>query len=83
MTKLEEKYFKLSKHISDKFNAHSYEERVENCLYTNDTQCLTLIQILLKYDHLLPKIAKDKIKKWLANCINELEKLAKENGIND
>ena len=81
MTKLEEKYFKLCEPIAEKFNSHPYEERVELAMYSNDVQCLTLIQVLGKFDNLLPKVAKDKIKKWLESSIECLEKSAKENGI--
>ncbi len=79
--KLEEKYFKISEPIAKKFNSHTYEERVELAMYSNDVQCLTLIQILGKYDHLLPKVAKDKINAWLESSLDELEKSIKVNNI--
>ena len=73
MSRLEEKFKKLSNEISDRYNAKSIEERNELVLYTNEQHCRTLIQILGKYDNYLPKVAKDKINKWLKNSIDCLE----------
>ena len=73
MTKLEEKFKKLSDEISNRYNAKSFEEKIELVVYTTEQHCKTLIRILGKYDNYLPKVAKDKINKWLKNSIDCLE----------
>ena len=73
MGRLEEKFKKLNDEISDRYNAKSIEERIELVVYTTEQHCRTLIQILGKYDNYLPKVAKDKINKWLKNSIDCLE----------
>ena len=83
MTKLEERYWEISTPIMKLFNSHTKEERKELALHCNDIKCLTLIQVLSKYNELLPKIAKDKIKVWLESSIEYLEELTKELGYYD
>lgn len=73
MTKLEEKFKKLNDEISNRYNAKSFEEKIELVVYTTEQHCKTLIRILGKYDNYLPKVAKDKINKWLKNSIDCLE----------